>query len=141
VDALSTRPYVLVVEDEVDTRRTVERALQDIWLETVAVSDGAAALAQCLRRDPAVIVLDLALPGLDGPKLADAYRQIPRSRARIIVISGTHRGAETAAKMHADVYFSKPFRLDRLVEAASKLLNEMSATSEPTGTEHPGVTS
>ncbi|HEV8669201.1 MAG TPA: response regulator [Candidatus Limnocylindria bacterium] len=122
------KPYVLVVEDEVDTRRTVERALRDAALETVAVPDGAAALAQCQRHDPAAIVLDLALPGLDGEKFADAYRRIPQSRARIIVISGTQRGGEIAAKMRAYAYFSKPFRLDRLVEAAAKLVSEMPAT-------------
>ena len=122
------RPYVLVVEDEVDTRRTVERALRDATLYTISVADGSVALAQCMTRDPAVIVLDLALPGLDGKKFADAYRQIPHSHARIIVISGTQHGAETAAKMRAYTYFSKPFRLDRLVQAAAKLVNEAPAT-------------
>lgn len=117
------QPYVLVVEDEVDTRRTVERALRDATIDTVSVPDGAIALAQCMRRDPAVIVLDLALPGLDGQKFADAYRQIPHSHARIIVISGTQRGAETAAKMRA-YFFSKPFRLDRLVQTAAKLVGD-----------------
>lgn len=119
-----SRPYVLVVEDEVDTRRTIERALREATLDTVSVPDGAVALAQCMRRDPAVIVLDLALPGFDGQKFADAYRQIPHGHARIIVISGTQRGAETAAKMRAYMFFSKPFRLDRLVEAAAKLISE-----------------
>jgi CheY-like chemotaxis protein len=123
----TSRPYVLIVEDEADTRRTVERALRDASLETVAVADGTAALAQCQRRDPAVIVLDLALPGLDGEKFADAYRRIPQSRARLIVISGTQKGGETAAKMRAYAYLSKPFRLDRLVEAAAKLISETSA--------------
>lgn len=120
---ITSRRYVLVVEDEADTRRTVEKALRDADLETVAVADGDAALAQCRRRDPAVIVLDLALPGLDGVKFADAYRrQAEQGSARIIVISGTPRGGETAAKMRAYAYFSKPFRLDRLVEAAAKLV-------------------
>jgi len=113
---------VLVVEDDATTRDTVMSALGDVGISCLGVPDGTAALAECQRRDPDLIVLDLALPGLDGARFADAYRRIPGSRARIIVVSGTDRGTETATRIHADAFFSKPFKLDALISLTERLL-------------------
>jgi CheY-like chemotaxis protein len=113
---------VLVVEDDASTRDTVMSALGDVGISCLGVPDGTAALAECQRRDPDLIVLDLAMPGLDGARFADAYRRIPGSRARIIVVSGTDRATETAARIRADAFFSKPFKLDALVSSTERLL-------------------
>ena len=113
---------VLVVEDDASTRETVMSALGDVGISCLGVPDGTAALAECQRRDPDLIVLDLALPGLDGARFADAYRRIPGSRARIVVVSGTEKATETAARIRADAFFSKPFKLDALVSLTERLL-------------------
>ena len=115
---------VLVVEDDTSTRDSVMSALGDVGISCLGVPDGTAALAECQRRDPDLIVLDLALPGLDGARFADAYRRIPGSRARIIVVSGTERATETAARIRADAFFSKPFQLDALVSLTERLLRD-----------------
>jgi CheY-like chemotaxis protein len=117
-----SRARVLVVEDDASTRDTVLSALGDVGISCLGLPDGTAALAECQRRDPDLIVLDLALPGLDGARFADAYRRIPGSRARIIVVSGTERATETAARIRADAFFSKPFKLDALVSLTERLL-------------------
>jgi DNA-binding response OmpR family regulator len=114
----------LVVEDDHPTRESVVSALRDAGISSVGVPDGTEALAACQRRDPDLVVLDLALPGLDGARFADAYRRIPGSSARIIVISATDRGSETAARIRADAFLSKPFQLDALVALAERLLGE-----------------
>ena len=113
---------VLVVEDDTSTRDTVISALGDVGISCLGVPDGTAALAECQRRDPDLIVLDLALPGLDGARFADAYRRIPGSHARIVVVSGTERATETAARIRADAFFSKPFQLEALVSLTERLL-------------------
>jgi DNA-binding response OmpR family regulator len=117
-----TNARVLVVEDDTSTRDTVMSALSDVGISCLGVPDGTAALAECQRRDPDLIVLDLALPGLDGARFADAYRRIPGSRARIVVVSGTERATETAARIRADAFFSKPFKLEALVALTERLL-------------------
>ena len=118
--------YVLVVEDDDDTRRAIIEALTESGLQAVAAEDGAIALAICRERDPAVIVLDLKLPRLDGEKFVDAYLKLPRrsTSAQILVISATDDGAETAAKVGGRRYLSKPFSLERVVSAVQKLLGE-----------------
>jgi len=119
-----SRATALVVEDDNGTREAVVSALRDAGISSVGVPDGTEALAACQRRDPDLVVLDLALPGLDGGRFADAYRRIPGSSARIIVISATDRGSETAARIRADAFLSKPFQLDALVAIAERLLGE-----------------
>ncbi len=115
---------VLVVEDDASIRDTVVSALSDAGISSLGVPDGTAALAECQRRDPAVILLDLALPGLDGARFADAYRRIPGSSARIVVVSGTDRATETAARIRADAFFSKPFKLEALISLTERLLRQ-----------------
>jgi DNA-binding response OmpR family regulator len=120
--ALAADSYVLVVEDEPDVRRVVTLALGDAGIDVAAVGDGAAALEECRLRDPAVIVLDLAMPQLDGAQFAVAYRLLPESAARILVMSAMPRAAETSARIRADAYISKPFPIARLVAAVRGLL-------------------
>lgn len=115
-------PPVLVVEDDEPLRDSIMTALSDAGIRCHGAPDGTAALATCQRNDPDVIVLDLGLPGLDGARFVDAYRRIPGSGARIIVISGTDRATETAARIRATAFFSKPFDMSRLVALTEQLL-------------------
>lgn len=113
---------VLVVEDDAGLRDMMSLALREAGLTTKTAPDGTAALAECQRRDPDLVILDLALPGLDGARFADAYRRIPGNGARIVVVSGTDRGAETASRIRADAFISKPFEIDRLLATVQRLL-------------------
>ena len=113
--------YVLVVEDDRDTRHVVTTALRAAGLQTIAVSDGATAIRECERRDPAVILLDLGLPGMDGRKFAETYRLLPGGGARILVMTASPDGAETAGLIQADAYLSKPFPIERLIELVEAL--------------------
>ena len=123
-DGDATHPPVLVVEDDAPLRDSIMTALCDAGIPCRGAPDGTAALATCQRTDPDVIVLDLGLPGLDGARFADAYRSIPGSSARIIVISGTDRATETAARIRATACFSKPFDMNRLVALTEQLLTQ-----------------
>ena len=57
---------VLLVDDDASIRRMLERTLAAEGYAITAVADGGAALAQVERSLPDVIVLDVAMPGLDG---------------------------------------------------------------------------
>jgi DNA-binding response OmpR family regulator len=118
---MTNPPRVLVVEDDDDLRSLVGSALADAGYAAVEAADGAAALAACQERDPAVILLDLAMPHLGGEAFADAYRR-GTGRARIIVMSGTPTGGEISARMRAAVFLSKPFDLEKLLGAVRRVL-------------------
>ena len=101
----------------------VSAALEDEGYLVTQASDGNAAIAACRRSAPDVIVLDLALPHLDGAGFADEYRKLPVARAPIIVVSGTPRAAETAARVRASVFLSKPFSLRELLKEVRRLVD------------------
>jgi CheY-like chemotaxis protein len=113
---------VLVVDDDEDFRSMVSWALADAGYDAVEAADGSAALVACQERDPAVILLDLAMPGVGGQAFADAYRR-GQGRAKIIVISGASSGGEISARMQASVFISKPFEVENLLVAVRRMVS------------------
>ena len=61
-----SEPLVLVVDDEATVRQALERALRLEGFAVTTAADGLEALAAVAQRPPAVIVLDVTMPGLDG---------------------------------------------------------------------------
>jgi signal transduction histidine kinase/DNA-binding response OmpR family regulator/HAMP domain-containing protein len=114
---LPARPVILIVEDNPDNRITVQAILKDTY-ETVAVSDGSAALAQLPACRPHLVLLDIELPGLDGFAVLQAIRQMP-DLPRLPVIALTARamaGDRAAILAHGfDGYIAKPIDANELL--------------------------
>jgi DNA-binding response OmpR family regulator len=100
---------VLVVDDEPFVREVVVRYLEREGYRTLQAADGTRARELLERESPAMVVLDLMLPGTDGISLC---RWI-RSRSDLPVIMLTARGEETdrivGLEVGADDYVTKPF--------------------------------
>jgi CheY-like chemotaxis protein len=102
---------VLIVEDDRDTREMYANFFQGLGCATFTAGDGREALRSAGAFAPDVIVLDLALPELDGWEVARRFRADPRMRwARIVAVSGH---AELSARMRAlsagaDLFVPKP---------------------------------
>ncbi|MDP9252593.1 MAG: response regulator [Chloroflexota bacterium] len=119
---MTTEPArVLIVEDDEDLRSVLGSAVADAGYSAVVAADGVAALQACEERDPDVVVLDLNLPRLGGQAFAEEYRR-GRGQAKIIVMSGTASGGEISAQLRAAAFLSKPFDLERLLGAVSRVL-------------------
>lgn len=115
-------PRVLIVEDDDDLRSLMGSALTYAGYTAVEAADGASALAACEERDPDVVLLDLTMPRLGGEAFAEAYRR-GTGRAKIIVVSGASTGGEISARIQAAMFLSKPFDLQRLVGAVTRVLH------------------
>jgi len=113
---------VLVVDDEEVVRGTIAARLRKHGYLVSEAADGDSALALCARSDPDVIVVDLAMPGLDGVGFISAYRKLPASSARIVVISARAGGDEIAARLMADAFLAKPFSLDEILVEVRRLV-------------------
>jgi protein-histidine pros-kinase len=77
---------VLVVDDDAAAVRLVEAALKAIGHSTVGVTSGAAALRAIEGAVPAVVVLDVLMPGMDGFDMLDRIRAIPAMRHVPVVV-------------------------------------------------------
>jgi len=113
---------VLVIDDDVGLQQTLEAVLQFEGYDVVVASDGLEALATLNRQRPAVIVLDWAMPRMDGPAFAAALRQrglhpgIP-----LLLLTADGRARQKAAQVGADGYMAKPFEMTELLEEVARL--------------------
>jgi DNA-binding response OmpR family regulator len=112
---------VLIVEDDPALNRLMAFALTSAGYETVPAVSGTAALDE-LSPHPDVIVLDLLIPGIDGPTfLAEAMHL--GFGGHVLVVSGADNGREVARLMGAEAYLAKPFTPEELVETVEGLLS------------------
>lgn len=105
---------VLVVDDEADVRFTIRRTLEPEF--TVIEAENAdAAVAAALKHKPALILLDVAMPGKGGlDVLPDIKLALPQ--ARVVMLTGErdmHTVSE-ALKNGASAYVTKPFDVEQL---------------------------
>jgi CheY-like chemotaxis protein len=102
---------VLVIDDDEGTRDLVDVALSAQGYGVVSVGDGAAALERLATSQPAVILLDMRMPTMDGWAFAQAYEHLPEPHAPVIVMTAAHDAATWAAEINATAYLAKPFHL------------------------------
>jgi two-component system, OmpR family, response regulator MprA len=114
---------VLLVDDDARILRMLERTLAAEGYAVAAVADGGAALAQVERSLPDVIVLDVAMPGLDGLAVT---RRLRAKRLPVPILLLTARDAleERVAGLDAgaDDYLVKPFEVEELTARVRALL-------------------
>ncbi len=112
---------VLVVDDEPDLRATTVRILADAGYSVVACSNGREALnylASCGDRMPAVIVLDLMMPIMDGWQFCAEQRMDPRlTDIPVVVVSAVLDTAAAPPATRANAYLEKPIDPTELLEA------------------------
>ena len=71
------KPKIMYVEDEEDIREVAEFALEDEGFELLFCSGGQEALDQVLAFAPDLILLDVMMPGMDGPTTLQELRELP----------------------------------------------------------------
>jgi two-component system cell cycle response regulator DivK len=116
---------VLVVEDDLDNRRIVVKVLTSAGHQMLEATDGASAIAVARREHPDVIIMDLALPGMDGWEASRRLKADPQT-ADIPIIALTAfamRGDEERAReAGCDAYLSKPCRPQAIRDAVQRFL-------------------
>jgi CheY-like chemotaxis protein len=112
---------ILVVEDDEPIRSTVESVLADASYLVVTAPNGAAALDLAERQPPALILLDMNMPVMDGWAFARVYRERPGPRAPIVVMTAVDAGRR-AADVDAEAYLGKPFELAELLSLVGRIL-------------------
>ena len=107
---------VLVVEDHAPIRELVRAVLEGAGYAVREAADGAAALALARRAPPAVILLDVDLPVLDGPGFLAAYRRAPGPHAPVVLMTAAGpAGRAAGSRAGAAGHLGKPFGLAALL--------------------------
>jgi DNA-binding response OmpR family regulator len=112
---------VLIVDDDESIRDFLAMALSDDGYDVATAEEGQRALDVARRWDPALILLDMRMGGMDGWGFARAYRKASRRRAPILVVTAARDAAVYAAQIEADAFLAKPFELRDLLGLVARL--------------------
>jgi len=125
--ALTDRP-ILVVDDDAKIVRLVRTYLERDGYRVVTAADGPGALAAIEDHEPALVVLDLMLPGLDGRAVIRAVRREPDGDVPILILSARGSTVDRIAGLEdgADDYLPKPFSPAELVVRVRRILERTS---------------
>lgn len=118
---------ILIAEDEEQVRRVVVRLLERAGYRTIAVANGMEALRVLRDGTEAVhlALLDVIMPGLGGPETWEKLREL-RPSLRVLFASG-YADERQRERLPADaVVLDKPFRMEELLRAVRKRLDEPS---------------
>jgi two-component system CheB/CheR fusion protein len=109
---------VLIIEDNDDSRATLEKILRLFGCKVTTAADGRAGFEAICRERPEVAVVDIGLPGIDGYEIARRVRStLPGRSIRLIAATGYGRAEDRAAVMKAgfDAHVVKPMNPDELI--------------------------
>jgi len=112
---------ILIVDDDAAIRASISEILELEGYPVITAADGAAALRQIEHALPALMLLDMRMPGLNGWDVASALQQrgivVP-----ILVMTAAQDARRWAEQIGAGGYLAKPFDLDDLLAAIERLL-------------------
>jgi CheY-like chemotaxis protein len=122
---------ILYIEDNEDNIYMVSRRLRRKGYEVLIARDGAEGLAQAKSSAPALILMDLGLPVIDGWEVTRQLRVAPETAAVPIIALSAHAMPEDRERAFAagcDDFITKPVDFARLIDRIDVLLRAKSKT-------------
>jgi DNA-binding response OmpR family regulator len=126
-------PAILVVDDEPTIREVIRRYLEREGWRVLEAGDGSAALRLASQEAPALVILDLMLPGLDGLALARRLREA--GELPILMLTAKSQAGDRIQGLEAgaDDYVVKPFNPQELVLRVRAILRRTEERGRPRG--------
>jgi two-component system, cell cycle response regulator DivK len=120
-----TAPLVLIVDDYQDAREMYAEYLEFSGFRVAEARNGAEAVEKAFALHPAVILMDLSLPVMDGWEATRCLKGAPETRAIPVIALTAHAmqgDRDTTLAAGCDEYDIKPIDLDRLLGKIDALL-------------------
>ncbi|MCX7003252.1 MAG: sigma-54 dependent transcriptional regulator [bacterium] len=116
--------WILIADDELSHRTMLRACLQNLGYSTLEVSDGRAAVETAKREKPALIIMDLRMPELDGMAALKAIRVFnPHVPVLMMTAHGSIQSAVEAIKNGAYDYLEKPVDINDVQHAVENGLH------------------
>jgi CheY-like chemotaxis protein len=116
---------ILIVEDNEKNRRLVRDVLQFKGYQTIESETGEEGVELARSRQPALVLMDIQLPGIDGITALKRLRDDPATRGiRVMAVtaSAMTQDRQTILAAGFDAYQSKPINVKGFLEAVQELL-------------------
>jgi DNA-binding response OmpR family regulator len=127
---MSDRLRVLVVDDEEDIRLLLRELLERAGYSVEEAADGRSALKQLFAKPPALVILDVTMPDLDGYQTLERVRDL--SDVPVLMLTARSQELEKVRGLAAgaDDYVAKPFGRQELLARVQALLRRTGGKSE-----------
>ena len=132
--------HILIVDDEVEIRRALQRNLVAHGFDVSVVGSGEEALDEVTLHRPDLMILDLGLPGMSGLEVCKRVRALSNLPIIILSVKDAERDKVLALDLGADDYVSKPFGIDEVlarVRVALRHAAQIQGTTKTTFTAGP----
>ncbi len=127
---MKEKPYILIVDDDVNISRLVELYLEKEGCQVKTVGRGDDAVEEFTRLPPDLMVLDVMLPGLDGYQVLKTIRK--KSEIPVIMLTARDETFDKVLglELGADDYITKPFDPKELVARVKAVLRRTQGGEE-----------
>jgi signal transduction histidine kinase/CheY-like chemotaxis protein len=119
------RRTILVVDDNRDNRAVVRELLGPLGFDVREADGGEAALRVAALCTPALVLMDLSMPGMDGHEATRRLRQMPEL-GRVVIVASSARTSEAeqqeSARAGCDGFLPKPIKASALLDTLSRSL-------------------
>lgn len=121
---------ILIADDDPDILELITALLTEEGFHVVGFTDGLAALHHIRAQRPAVAIIDMAMPVMDGRELIERLRQEPGPPLPIIAMSAAFHPS-SIQPLEVEAYLTKPFDLEELLEHVQYFSCHQSAPTAP----------
>jgi CheY-like chemotaxis protein len=131
---VNNRPLALIIEDHKDQNMVFSEALEHAGYKTESIFDGAIAQERLKMVVPAVVILDLHMPGVNGSTLLGQIRSDSRLVNVTVMLATADAAQATNLQPQADIILLKPISFSQIMMITKRYLkkydNEQSIDSE-----------
>lgn len=118
---------ILIVDDDKDIRDFTKKRLTQANFEVMTASNGQEAITICKANCPDLILLDIAMPDIDGYNTCEKIKQNPKTKEiPVLFVTGKELLPEGIYKRCQDLgacgYISKPWTIEQLLEKITEIL-------------------
>jgi DNA-binding response OmpR family regulator len=122
---------ILIADDEPDVRRLIAGLLERAGHRPIEAPDGRAALRLLYERRPALVILDVTMPELDGWQALERIRELSDVPVLMLSARGDEHDRVRGLRAGADDYLPKPFGRQELLARVEALLRRARGTGDP----------
>jgi two-component system KDP operon response regulator KdpE len=126
VSRMSTRPLVLVADDEPRITKLVSIALTEEGFRVVTANGGEDALARAEEVRPDIVLLDIVMPDLDGIEVMRRLHELRPVPVILLTAKGSAADKAKGLDLGADDYIAKPFHPDELAARVRAVIRRTS---------------
>ncbi len=119
---MEVQPTVLIADDEPQMVGIIAYALQTAGFQVIMAYDGLQALHQVEERHPDLVILDVAMPGIDGFEVCRRVRSETTIPVLLLTVKDEQADVIKGLELGADDYMTKPFSTHELVLRVQAIL-------------------